>query len=224
MATMLGTAAMLAGCVQPAPAQQAAVPPAPLALKARVHTEAHPLALSPDGKANALERSRLDAFIADLAVKRRDALHATVGGTGNNLQRLEATRMLAEDGIDPANIVLAPAAKGATATGPVIIEVELYSVDAPPCAPWSTIVSAAGNSSAELPDLGCSNLTNLAAMVSDPRDLMHGSTTPYADGITSAAAVQRYNEDNVKPLPQSTGFGAAAKSGSSSSGAGGGGG
>lgn len=219
VATLLGVAAMLTGCVQPAPpaTQKAtAAPPAPPALEARLHTEGHKIALSPDGKANALERNRLDAFIADLATKRRDALHATVGGTGNNLQLREAARMLAEDGIDPANIVLALGGNGTIATGPVTIEVEFYSVDAPSCAPWSTVVSATKDGSATQPDLGCSDLTNFAAMVSDPRDLMHDSTASYADGITSAAAVQRYNEDKVKPLPQSSGFGVAAGSGGGS--------
>ena len=217
IAALLSMVAMLAGCAQPTPPAAAQHAAAPLTLKTRLHTESHRLALGPDGRASALERNRLAAFIADLATPRRDALHARVSGTGNDMQLLAAARMLAEDGLNPANIVMVPARE--TATGPVTIEVEQYSVDKPACAPWGTVVSASDDNSVERPELGCSNLTNLGAMVSDPRDLMRGSTTPYADGITSAAAVQRYNEDNVKPLPQFSGFGATPKD----SGGGGGG-
>jgi len=208
---LLATAAMLAGCTQPAsqaPSPHAAAAPT---FKLRQQTESHMLQLGPDGKASALERDRLDAFIADLAIKRPDALHVTVGGAGDNVRLQGAVRMLAEDGIDPAKIVLAP---GAAATGQVTVQVDLYGVDAPACAPWSAIVSA-GDDSTGRSDLGCSDLANLGAMVADPRDLVKGSTTPYSDAITSTAAVQRYHEDNVKPLPEVSGFGAVPKGGSS---------
>jgi pilus biogenesis lipoprotein CpaD len=217
---LFAAAATLAGCAQeasPAPTPHAA---APQAFTLREQTESHTLQLGSDGKASALERDRLDAFIANLAIKRPDALHVSVGGTSNDVQLQGAVRMLAEDGIDPTKIVLAPTRQAAAATGQVIVEIDLYRADAPACAPWSTIVSATDDGNTGRPDLGCSDLANLDAMVADPRDLIKSSTTPYANGVTSATAVQRYNEDDVKPLPEASGFGAIPKnnaSGASSS-------
>jgi pilus biogenesis lipoprotein CpaD len=55
---------------------------------------------------------------------------------------------------------------------------------------------------AGLPDLGCANTSNLAAMVADPRDLLEGRPLGPADGAREIGAVQRYRTDKVRPLPE----------------------
>lgn len=48
--------------------------------------------------------------------------------------------------------------------------------------------------------LGCAIRNNMAKMVSDPKDLILPQVLDSADGTTAAAAVQRYQTDNVKEL------------------------
>jgi uncharacterized alpha-E superfamily protein len=44
------------------------------------------------------------------------------------------------------------------------------------------------------------NVANLAAMVADPHDLLHGRGAAVTDGTTAAAAIDRLHHDHVKPL------------------------
>jgi type IV pilus biogenesis protein CpaD/CtpE len=62
-------------------------------------------------------------------------------------------------------------------------------------------------------DLGCTTLNNLGAMVADPHDLVKGSSDPYAYGDTSATAVSRYRNDDVKPFLRAGGFAPGAVGG-----------
>lgn len=48
--------------------------------------------------------------------------------------------------------------------------------------------------------MGCANQANIAAMVSDPRDLVSPRTLDAADGIHASNAVQRYHEDDLPEL------------------------
>lgn len=48
--------------------------------------------------------------------------------------------------------------------------------------------------------LGCANRANIAAMVSDPRDLMRPQTLDGGDGIGAVSAVTRYHDDEVREL------------------------
>lgn len=48
--------------------------------------------------------------------------------------------------------------------------------------------------------LGCANRANLAAMVSDPRDLVRPQALDGGDGINAVGAVGRYHDDEVREL------------------------
>lgn len=48
--------------------------------------------------------------------------------------------------------------------------------------------------------LGCANRANLAAMVSDPRDLVRAQALEGGDGIGAVNAVRRYHDDEVREL------------------------
>lgn len=48
--------------------------------------------------------------------------------------------------------------------------------------------------------LGCANRANLAAMVSDPRDLVRPQALDGGDGINAVNAVGRYHDDEVREL------------------------
>ena len=52
-----------------------------------------------------------------------------------------------------------------------------------------------------LPEIGCSNAFNRATMAANKGDLITPRTFRGPDGVTSAAAIQRYHEDKVKVIP-----------------------
>jgi pilus assembly protein CpaD len=48
--------------------------------------------------------------------------------------------------------------------------------------------------------IGCATRANLARMVADPADLVHGRALGPADGIREADAIRRYREGNIRQL------------------------
>ncbi len=48
--------------------------------------------------------------------------------------------------------------------------------------------------------LGCANRANIALMVADPADMLRARTLDSGDGAAAAAAVKRYQEDDLKEL------------------------
>jgi pilus assembly protein CpaD len=51
---------------------------------------------------------------------------------------------------------------------------------------------------------GCATYSNLARMVANPRDLVNPRGYPGQDAVNAGAAVQRYHENKVTPLSDST--------------------
>lgn len=215
----IGITIALGGCDQATPPQPLSLQgPAPMTIPVQKQTEAHPLYLGANGQPTPLERDRLRAFIADMAGSRPDALHVTISGQPTAAQLRTLTTLLVIDGVDPQKIAVA--SPGA-ARSPLAITVDRYVATPPVCNPWGTAFTASAdvNANPARAELGCSDLNNLGAMVADPHDLVKGSSDPYADGTTAAAAVSRYHSDTVKPLVNSGGF--APGAGTSSSGGGG---
>jgi len=216
--TVLGLAAIaLAGCEEDPGATLPRQSTDPWSLQVQRQSESHEIVLDTRGAISALERQRLDAFIADLSAGRPEALRVTIGGARNQAQNRVVARILAEDGLDPKHIAEVPGAPARA--NALVITVDRYTVVPPPCAPWTTLATAASDNSVTRPDFGCSNLKNLGAMVADPHDLVKGSSSVYADGAAAAAAVKRYQEDKVKPLPPLNGFGAVENTSPASAGA-----
>jgi hypothetical protein len=62
-------------------------------------------------------------------------------------------------------------------------------------------------------NFGCANASNLMQMVADPQDLVQGRNTGPANGDREADAVNRYLNDDVKPLPSLSTTGIYSNSG-----------
>lgn len=206
-----GTALLVACTVPPAPPPPALQAAPPLEIPVHKETTQHTLQVGPRGQVSSLERSRLSAFIADLAGSRPEALHVVVSGArpGEDLGRV--VKMLVSDGVDPAKIGVART-QATAGTAIVTISVDKYVATPPVCEPWKSVSSADYENNAARPDLGCSDLNNLGAMIADPNDLVQGTSSRFADGTTAASAVRRYHEDNVKDLPALSGFKVTAPS------------
>lgn len=92
--------------------------------------------------------------------------------------------------------------------------VERYVVTPPDCPNWTT--PAVGDHSNEVhSNYGCSDASNLARMVADPRDLVVGRTLGPNEGDTAIAGLTRYRQGKPTPLNASGGFGATGGTASS---------
>ncbi len=101
-----------------------------------------------------------------------------------------------------------------------IVMVGRYAVTLPRCPNWS-MRPASDFSNAPTSNFGCATAVNLGLMVASPADLAGGRTLAAADGQPTAAAVDRYLDDKVPPLPAEA---TLAPVGSGGGGSGGGGG
>lgn len=84
--------------------------------------------------------------------------------------------------------------------GDVLVVAEHYVAAAPNCPDWTHSNILDGNNQ-NSSNWGCATQSGLARMVADPRDLVVGRSFEGVDGDRGAYAVDRYNRDDVKPLP-----------------------
>jgi Pilus biogenesis CpaD protein (pilus_cpaD) len=69
----------------------------------------------------------------------------------------------------------------------------------PTCPSWTTATTDPYDNK-PLPQLGCATARNLAMMVDQPEDLVHGRTLGPASGVTAVGSVLRYNNDQTRGL------------------------
>lgn len=81
----------------------------------------------------------------------------------------------------------------------VTVTVERYLVITPACANFIEQIGNANQTHAGS-NFGCANEANFGMMVANPRDIIRGRTTGNYDGTVMAAGVQRYHEDRIKDL------------------------
>jgi len=159
------------------------------------------------GAVSAPERQRLDSFVQDFGRDRPDSIHAELHGAGSTEELEHVASLLVYRGLERSKIKLFPgergAAQGARGTDIVTIVATRAIAVIPPCPGWIDHIAAPGDNRVA-PNLGCSDASNFAAMVSDPYDLISGQSSNYSDGERAAKAVQDYQLDRVKPLPSTT--------------------
>ncbi|UVK35621.1 CpaD family pilus assembly lipoprotein (plasmid) [Mesorhizobium sp. AR10] len=131
----------------------------------------------------ASERRRLRVFLETASHGRRDALHLLISGAfGLSAEAVHEARQM---GIGAYNIHLLDQTNG----GAVRIEAIVYRARPPVCPSYSGPLL---NDKSFDQTLGCSIRHNLAAMVSDPRDLLDNKAVKPSDGDRAAVPVARY--------------------------------
>jgi len=118
----------------------------------------------------------------------------------------QLTRVLVTDGVEPDKIeynankpVEGQAPGGRAGLVAVDVSTERWHATMPNCPDFSRTSEL----EAENPDdsnFGCISTTNLAVMVSDPRDLVAGETGGHTDAVLTGAAIDRLETDKVKAL------------------------
>jgi pilus biogenesis lipoprotein CpaD len=203
---LLSVAALaLGGCEPTAPAEMSTInyqaPPRDV-LATETKTTTIELHTRSGGTLSISERRRLDAWLASFGRDRPGSIHAVIRGPGSREQLHSIAMELIAVGVEPQKIeiVSAQPSNWRRRGEPVIITAARAIAILPNCPGWIPHVSGPDDNRAE-PNLGCSDTSNLAAMIVDPTELREGQSTPYHDGEVGALAVGRYRSDKVKQLP-----------------------
>jgi len=100
----------------------------------------------------------------------------------------------------PYGIVATPAQLAQLPPNYAIVEITRTLVTLPPCPNWSK-PSASDFGNQPSSNHGCATAVNLGMMVANPTDLASGTKLGSAAGQPAVAAVSRYLNDKVTPLP-----------------------
>jgi pilus assembly protein CpaD len=145
-------------------------------------------ASAPDGSLAPYEAARLNAWFAGLDLGYGDTIY--VDGPYADGARSDVAQLAGAYGLMVAQG--APVSAGAVGPGMVRVIVSRTRATVPGCPNWS--VAAQPNSqNRTMSNFGCAVNSNLAAMVADPQDLVHGREgSAVSDALTSAKAVGAY--------------------------------
>lgn len=145
-------------------------------------------AAAPDGSLASAEAARLDAWFRSLNLGYGDAIY--VDGPYAYGARDDVARIAGQYGMFVNRG--APVTAGAVQPGSVRIVVTRSRASVPGCPDWS-VPSQPNFDNSSMSNNGCGVNSNLAAMVANPEDLIHGREGDgVGDAITSAKAVGSY--------------------------------
>jgi len=153
-------------------------------------------AAAPDGSLSPAERARLDGWFRSLSLGYGDSVY--VDGPYADAARSDVARAAGRYGLLLSNG--APVTAGAVTPGMVRVVVTRTRAEVPSCPNWSE--KAQPNfANHSMSNSGCAVNSNLASMVANPEDLIHGrDASGVTDTRTSSKAVQFYR--NAEPTGQ----------------------
>ena len=189
---LLALAAAVAGCTHDRPTEALrGVEPVNVPVVSRADY-AFDLA-APGGSLPSSEAGRLDGWFRSLQLGYGDSIY--VDGLYANDARADVARIAGQYGMLVSNG--APVTAGAIQPGTVRVVVTRARASVPNCPNWS-VPSQPNLENASMSNYGCSVNANLAAMVANPEDLVHGREgSGVVDGEAAMKAIDSYR--NAKP-------------------------
>lgn len=145
-------------------------------------------AAAPDGGLSSAERARLDGWFSSLGLGYGDSIY--VDGAYASGARDDVAQVAGRYGLMLSDGV--PVTAGAVAPGTVRVVVSRARASVPGCPDWSE-KSQPNFTNKTTSNYGCGVNSNLAAMVANPEDLIHGREgSSVVDATTSTKAIQSY--------------------------------
>ena len=187
IAIVLLASAAVAGCTTP----QADMPTRGLTAVNQPVVSRSDLAIdvaAPDGSLPSSEEARLDGWFRGLGLGFGDRIYVDgdyAGGATADVARIAGRYgMMVSTG--------APVTGGTVQPGTVRVVVSRTRASVPGCPNWDRPASPDFQNQ-QMPNYGCAVSGNVAAMVADPQDLVHGREgSPVVDTLTSGKAVGSY--------------------------------
>ena len=191
---LLALATALAGCVTPDPASRGvASVNVPVVSRADYALDL----AAPGGSLPSSEAGRLDGWFRSLQLGYGDSIY--VDGADAYAAKADVARVAGQYGLLVSNG--SPVTAGAIQPGTVRVVVSRARASVPGCPNWS-VPSQPNLQNATMSNFGCAVNSNLAAMVADPIDLVHGREgSGVGDTQTATKAVQTYR--SAPPTGQS---------------------
>lgn len=184
---LLALTAALAGCQHTAtdlPDRGVAATNVPVL----VHSDYVFDAAAPRGSIPSTEQARLDGWFAGLGLGYGDQIY--VDGYSAASARQDVARVAGKYGMMVSEGV--PVTQGAVAPGVVRVVVRRSRAEVPGCPNWSQPAQPNYNNRS-MSNYGCSVNKNLATMVANPEDLIHGREgDPYVDAAAASRGVGLY--------------------------------
>ena len=179
--------AALAGCMhQPSPVPEAGIAPVNVPVVSRADYAFD--AAAPNGSLPASEAGRLEGWFAGMGLRYGDTIY--VDGPYADGARAQIAEIAGRYGMMVS--AGAPVTPGAVAPGMVRVVVSRTVASVPNCPNWER-PSQPNYNNKSMPGLGCSVNSNLAAMIANPEDLVHGREgVGILDTATAAKAVNTY--------------------------------
>jgi pilus assembly protein CpaD len=145
-------------------------------------------AVAPDGALAPGETARLDGWFQGLGVGYGDSIY--VDGPYAEAARAQVAAVAGRYGMLVS--AAAPVTAGAIQPGSVRVVVSRRRATVPNCPNWR-VPSQPNFNNHSMSNFGCGVNSNLAAMIANPEDLLHGREgTGVGDTLTAAKAVQFY--------------------------------
>ena len=187
---LLALATALAGCVTPNPESRGvAAVNVPVVSRADYALDL----AAPGGSLPTSEAGRLDGWFRSLQLGYGDSIY--VDGPDAYGAKADVARVAGQYGLLLSNG--APVTAGAIQPGTVRVVVSRARASVPNCPNWS-VPSQPNLQNASMSNFGCAVNSNLAAMVADPVDLVHGREgSGVGDTQTATKAVETYR--SAKP-------------------------
>lgn len=184
---LLLVAAALSGCAyHPGPEPAAGTNPVNVPVVSK--TEFVFDAAAPNGTLGPVEAERLDAWFRGLDLHYGDAVY--VDGPYSEGARAQVASIAGNYGIIVSSG--APVTAGAVAPGSVRVVVSRTVASVPGCPKWDDHSNTNYNNKT-MPNFGCAVNGNLAAMVANPEDLVHGREgSGVGDAATATRAINYY--------------------------------
>ncbi len=179
--------AALAGCAhQPSPLPEAGLDPVNVPVVSRADYAFD--AAAPGGSLPPSEAARLDGWFSGMGLRYGDVIY--VDGPYADSARAQVADIAGRYGLLVS--AGAPVTPGAVAPGTVRVVVSRTVASVPNCPNWER-PSQPNYNNKSLPGLGCAVNSNLAAMIANPEDLVHGRAgTGMLDPVAASKAVNTY--------------------------------
>lgn len=145
---------------------------------------------APGGSLPSSEAGRLDGWFRSMQLGYGDNIY--VDGPDAYDAKSDVARVASQFGMLVSNG--APVTAGAIPPGMVRVVVSRSRASVPGCPNWS-VPSQPNLDNASMSNLGCAVNANLATMVANPEDLVHGREgSPVGDSLTATKAVDTYRK------------------------------
>ncbi len=151
------------------------------------------------GELSPADRARIRSFVGAYAQSGHGPLVLSLPAASTNPQLAvtavaEARSIAWEHGVEYDEIDGTSHGAGETTAQPMIIAFQAYDAVAPDCASKATLDFANVAANNNLPTLGCSVRTNLAAMIADPADLLGTRPLDQSDIERREVILEKFRE------------------------------